>query len=486
MRYSIACIALCAVFVVTGTASAQDQTRSMSTKDVLDRVDKATVTTFKAELSRRGDIAEIHARDGSIPIANAYAAPQNVQELPVSATLIRAPNGQVVLKDINLQATDAWRALSKSTRDRWAELNTAYDRLRATESKALAPNATPADREQLRIDAGVSKEEIVAAYAAVPKEDAAGRDVLLKQYVFARNLGKSIYARDDRYPPEAYTEIYRNSRGAFALQLAGSNKPHCSGVLIGKDLGLTNNHCLANDLPTDLKVVFDYENGLDGHRLSAREFRVEAFVVSSSAERAGLDFALIRIGKDANGHSAGDTYKPQCLSTVRVRRDDPLYVIGFPLGDPRMVADNAFVYFPFQVTAHEYVELELLVKSELQSRAAQNQADAKAKLVDFSTSYRKRTLGGFDVYEYYSQRFNSQPTIGADCDTFHGNSGSPVYQRRTHHVVGLLFDGQKDESDPWKPGWSSHEAILPITRVIEQIDATRPDWAAGQDVCIRG
>jgi len=82
-------------------------------------------------------------------------------------------------------------------------------------------------------------------------------------------------------------------------------------------------------------------------------------------------------------------------------------------------------------------------------------------------------------------RFSSQPTIGADCDTYRGNSGSPAYNRRINSVIGVLFDGQEDLGQPWRPGWRAHEAILPISKIVSQIESVMPEWdAAGSGVCI--
>jgi hypothetical protein len=175
----------------------------------------------------------------------------------------------------------------------------------------------------------------------------------------------------------------------------------------------------------------------------------------------------------------------QCLSTARVLRDEPLYVVGYPLGEPRTVHDNTFVYFPFRLSEDEYIELKLLVSAEFDSIAAEEQSYREGKLKEFVDSYQRREDGDAPYYEYISVRFGQQPTIGVDSDTYRGNSGSPVYHRRSHAVVGLLFDGQEDLSQPWAPGWRSHEAVLPIAKVIERLDAAAPEWRSDPRVCVQ-
>ena len=73
-----------------------------------------------------------------------------------------------------------------------------------------------------------------------------------------RRLEKSLYGRDDRYPPQTYERIYANSRGAFALRSRNEDKPRCSAVLIGEKLALTNNHCILEEAPDEFEALFDY------------------------------------------------------------------------------------------------------------------------------------------------------------------------------------------------------------------------------------
>ena len=127
----------------------------------------------------------------------------------------------------------------------------------------------------------------------------------------------------------------------------------------------------------------------------------------------------------------------------------------------------------------------MLVSAEFDSIEAEEQSYREGKLKEFVDSYQLRENGGQPNYEYISMRFDQQPTIGADSDTYHGNSGSPVYNRRTHAVIGLLFDGQEDLTEPWAAGWRAHEAVLPITKVVERLDSAAPAWREDPRVCVQ-
>jgi hypothetical protein len=333
-----------------------------------------------------------------------------------------------------------------------------------------------------------TQQRVLESYQTIPTAQRQEQRVLVEQYSELRRAEKSLYGvnRDDRYPPQAYERIYANSRGAFALRVKNEPIPRCSAVLIGEKLALTNNHCILEDLPEELEAVFDYEDDLDGNHLASKVFPVADIRLTREEERDNLDFVLLELGQNADGALPGRSFPPQCLSLNPARRDDPIYVVGFPLGQPRTVHDNAFVYFPFRVTPSEYTDLEIRVRAEFDSFEAESRSYIDGKLKEFVDSYQQRTGGdGEKYYEYISVRFDNQPTIGADSDTYRGNSGSPAFSRRTHTVIGLLFDGQEDLTQPWAPGWRSHEAILPITKVIERLDIAEPVWRNDPLVCIR-
>ncbi|MBF6024098.1 trypsin-like serine peptidase [Lysobacter niastensis] len=444
--------------------------------------------TVPAEITKRGGDLVLQTADAAVPVANSEFLGQQVRQLPVEAVVSQGPDDSVNLVDVKLQATKRWESLPAGQRRRFGNVDTAQRKLSAAADTALKPDSTEADLRQLKQAVDDTREQVLLAYKAIPSTQRSEQRILVEQHGELRRAEKSLYGfnRDDRYPPQAYERIYANSHGAFALRVKGADKPRCSAVLIGEALGLTNNHCILEELPGELEAVFDYEDDLDGNHLTSQVFPIGAVRLTAEEDRDNLDFVLLRLEANADGKLPGSVYPVQCLSMAHVRRDDPLYVIGFPLGEPRTVHDNTFVYFPYRVSENEYAELEMLVRQEFDSLQAEEQSYIDGKLKEFTDSYRKMSdAAGATHYEYISVRFANQPTIGADSDTYHGNSGSPVYSRRSHAVIGLLFDGQEDLSQPWEPGWRSHEAILPITRVVERLDVAEPTWRADPKVCIR-
>lgn len=441
------------------------------------------------EITKQGDKAVLQTADAAVPVANPEVLAQQVRQMPVQAVVRDAPGDAVEVQDVQLQASRKWSELPAAKRARYQPLDLAQRRLDAVAERALAPDATESDIRALRAATETAQQQVVAVYKTVAQDDREGQRELVEQHAELRRLEKSLYGRDDRYPPQTYERIYANSRGAFALRAKAEDKPRCSAVLIGEKLALTNNHCILEEAPDEFEALFDYEDDLDGNRLPVRRFPLTRIRLTDEDERGRLDFVLLELGSNGDGELPGALYPVQCLSPAPVRRDEPLYVVGYPLGEPRTVHDNTWVYFPYRLTEDEYVEMKLLVSAEFGSIAAEDASYSEGKLKEFVDSYRLREdgdalSGGLPYYEYISVRFDEQPTIGVDSDTYRGNSGSPVYHRRSHAVVGLLFDGQEDLSQPWEPGWRSHEAVLPIAEIVERLDAAAPDWRDDPRVCV--
>ena len=490
----IACLPLMAALFLCwpSQAPAQDAPREqrISSDALRDQVRRRPQgVTVPVEITKQGDKAVLQTADAAVPIANPDVLAQQVRQMPVQAVVSDAPGGAVEVREVQLQASTKWNDLAPAKRARYVGLDAAQRRLDTVAERALAPDATDTDLRQLKDATETAQQQVVAAYKTVSQDDRQGQRELVEQHAELRRLEKSLYGRDDRYPPQTYERIYANSRGAFALRAKAEDKPRCSAVLIGEKLALTNNHCILEEAPDEFEAMFDYEDDLTGNRLPVRRFPLTAIRLSDEDERGRLDFVLLELGANGDGELPGTLYPVQCLSPAAVRRDEPLYVVGYPLGEPRTVHDNTWVYFPYRLSEDEYVELKLLVSAEFDSIAAEDQSYREGKLKEFVDSYQRREDGdmlsdGMPYYEYISVRFGEQPTIGVDSDTYRGNSGSPVYHRRSHAVVGLLFDGQEDLSQPWEPGWSSHEAVLPIIEIVERLDAAAPDWRADPGVCV--
>jgi V8-like Glu-specific endopeptidase len=483
---AIACSSFWAATAAAQDAPASQRISSGALREQVRR--KPQGVAVPVEITKQGNRTVLQTADGAVRVANPDVIAQQVRQMPVQAVVSDAGGGSsagaVRVQDMQLQASKKWNDRSAAWRTKYRRLDAAQQRLDRVAERALAPDASEADLRQLKQATDAAQQQVVAAYKTLPESDRSEQRALVEQHAELRRLEKSLYGRDDRYPPQTYERIYANSRGAFALRAKAEDKPRCSAVLIGEKLALTNNHCILEEAPDEFEAVFDYEDDLAGNRMPPKAFPVADIRLTDEDARGRLDFVLLELGANADGALPGAAYPVQCLSQAAVRRDEPLYVVGYPLGEPRTVHDNTFVYFPFRLSEDEYIELKLLVSAEFDSVEAENLSYREGKLKEFTDSYRLREDGDAPYYEYISVRFGEQPTIGVDSDTYRGNSGSPVYHRRSHAVVGLLFDGQEDLSQPWAPGWRSHEAVLPIAEIVERLDAAAPEWRSDPRVCV--
>lgn len=464
----------------------QPYSRVQQKADVLIKdIGEKKTEVISVGIAKQGKDIVVNTTDTPLRVTNSEDLSKFAQRIPYEYEIEvdDAAEGTVNLKAQQLTAVKKWQETDFATKDDFTALENAYQALDQSALSIVRPEATAVDAQRFSRVLDRTKQELVAAYQRTidTGADNDSQRQIIQNYQELERTGKALYgiARDDRYPPEAYQRIYANSRGSLAL-LSGSGDVHCSGVLIADEYALTNQHCTDGFFPNDLKVRFDYEERIDGSTLPTRTLNVVEKLPFTTAEREGLDFAVLKLGDDGpDGNKAGDLYPVQCLSSSRVRRNDPLYLVGHPLGDPRTVHDNTFVYFPFRVTETEFFELEMAVRSEFLGAD-----DEAARLAEFRESYKMRDENGMSVYENFSQRWQLQPTIGVDSDTFHGNSGSPAYSRKTHDVVGILFDGEDDLDEPWQVGWRSHEAILPIEMIVGRLDAVHPQWRNWEGVCI--
>jgi hypothetical protein len=157
----------------------------------------------------------------------------------------------------------------------------------------------------------------------------------------------------------------------------------CSGFLVAPDIIATAGHCLDASNVTTRRFVFGFRM-LDDTTARTVIENTEIYegveVIGHRLVGDGADWALVRIDRPVPNHRV-----------VRIRRDgqipsnQPVHVIGHPVGLPTKVAGGAAV------------------------------------------------------------RDNSPPAFFvANLDTYGGNSGSPVFNSDTHDVEGILVRGETD------------------------------------------
>lgn len=126
----------------------------------------------------------------------------------------------------------------------------------------------------------------------------------------------------------------------FASQPAGA---FCSGVLIGRDIVLTAGHCVSDPFDCSrLRLVFGYHKEAPGTlaTVTAQDVHRCDEVLAWREESGGLDFAILRLDRDAGAERVPAT----------LRREDTLLapgtevgMIGFPSGLPMKLAIGGVV-----------------------------------------------------------------------------------------------------------------------------------------------
>jgi V8-like Glu-specific endopeptidase len=190
----------------------------------------------------------------------------------------------------------------------------------------------------------------------------------------------------------------------FAAQPSAAT---CSGILIAPDLLLTAGHCFDDEQDCErYAYVFDYLYGADGELetidasdiSSCKELVVRRLSAQSSALRE--DFAVVRLA-----HPLETVRRPVALRRGPVRAGERVTVLGFPGGVPAKVDDGG------------------LVRS------------ARASVGDY---------------------------FALDSDTFHGSSGSGVFDAQ-YRLAGVLVRGGRDYLD-------MPDAGCAVARTVSDVD----------------
>jgi hypothetical protein len=153
----------------------------------------------------------------------------------------------------------------------------------------------------------------------------------------------------------------------------------CTGFLVGSDLMLTNQHCIADESDARQSWV---EFGVDSLAATPTTYRITKLIASDPQ----LDYSLVRLSRSAA--MFGRMYLGAGIARDAAAKTPPidLWIVQHPAGEPKKVA------FPP------------------------------------NCSVRSRSLPGVD---------NVRNDFGYTCDTRHGSSGAPVMDVKTGLVLGL-------------------------------------------------
>lgn len=174
----------------------------------------------------------------------------------------------------------------------------------------------------------------------------------------------------------------------------------CTGFLVKPNVVATASHCLLAVPLAQTRFVFGFKLPNDSLTVESREvYRAERLIKSAprpdpavlnDPSFRGADWALIELDRPV---PAGMHVPVKIRSQGKVIWADPLYAAGHPDGLPLTYVDGAFV---------------------------------------------RNNDGG--------------PYFISNLDTFHGNSGSPVFNARTNLLEGILVRGEEDYEDGSEAG----------------------------------
>lgn len=318
---------------------------------------------------------------------------------------------------------------------------------------------------------------------------------------------KSVYGGDDQYSPETYRQIFENAASVGALSTTDGRLGTC--FMVGNNVVMTCKHCIEkkhsfNDeyRAEDLSVRFD-----DGRPSAQEEYPVSKIVFKGGRSKFDgieipfLDFAILELSKGSNGKLPTENgIRPLLLRKgSEPARYTPVYVIGFPGYQLKTVADNATIYASFDNTFESKAALELELMGEIALIKEEAMADdsptreQKIQLAvmlgnnlsdTFKKSFNQGSSGNRWYFVSHLQGSSPQPAFALDSDTFHGNSGSPVFVRKSGAVLGILNRGSPDQYRG-KVSWQNHEEAIPIRLIVDHWEQLMPGEPAKYGVSIR-
>lgn len=459
----------------------------------------------------------------SDPLSVSIANPQSVSQAAIGPALtligsLDREKRQISVQDYRIEfGFDS--SLEESTDQLIISLDSITSAFADKINQALKPNAMAVDDLDPEGQGAIAKgdrqyaRDMADFYErAVTEGNVQARHAAVERFANVREQLKAIYDSYDNYPPWSYDQIHRNTNAVVAIGRPNNQQAICSGVLVGKDLVLTAGHCFQSDEPSELEIWFDFVDE-PGRQRERQVRKIKELVAPSSEKRDAFerkefgrdlfDYAIVRFVDEGgapdlipraalpscrNEPAAAPpsdaepgvaegwqnireewqtrcVRRPQCLLSGRARRESPLYVVGYPKGDRETVHDNAWVYLPHQLNRNDLGMLKLSIEADYKDHP-----DRDAILAQFTRSYVKRD----NFFFLEDERINFQPKLGIVADTFRGNSGSPVYERDQHCVVGMLISGAEDRGQRLAASWQHHESALPISVIISDLES-HPD-----------
>jgi hypothetical protein len=381
------------------------------------------------------------------------------RDIPYRIDVKKTETGDVELSNPRLELVAKWDGAK-------AKLDANPNFIKLNEAIAAIP------RDALWIpDSARSKieEATVAAVVDTPSADPAHAEFVDYYY-----LQKKSYHGNKHISFSTFEHARETCTATCAVLRRGKGSPHGSGVLIGKKLVLTCNHNFdgSNGPAKDCQLLFHFTDKDNG-----AAYEVASVYHCSST----LDYCLLELGKQI--HAAQDSSftippPPRLGIEPELDQNAGIYVVGHPEGRPLSVALNSQVVIPYRLESEKslahFIGSSILRLFDSPTEYAAHAGAYSPKVEAFyKKHYRQVGTTGF----YFHPK--DQPTIGADPDTKHGNSGGPAFDVSRNALIGLLREGAPDDADfPSGANYANFEAILPISQIVADLDRAKPGWKA--------
>lgn len=359
---------------------------------------------------------------------------------------------------------------------------------------AIARDAPAKAAENFRM----VKQQILSAVRETPSLEWKDRLEAGRLYRQARlqhkaSSNKAVFLFDDRFTPDTYPLVYKTCDSVGALKFAGSVVG--TVFLVGKNVVLTCRHCLRdkNQMPlltASFSVFFGKKpesSPGDGRRYPVAR---KVFEGTNDSE----DYVVLEVGA-GNKTPAEDGLSIITLDAEdAAQKDNAVYAIGFPGGHDMMVADASHVLIPYLVSNEgfedltndfngQYAEAYDAESKQYADRPGTAERLAQERMRRFKASFIPQSVGGQAAWRFESIFLDDTaplPAIGIDTDTFRGNSGSPVLERKHSTVVGMLARGVQDGLASLQAGFDFHEEAIPISHILAKWKEATKDKPADQ------
>lgn len=472
-------------------------------------------------IDRNGDETILKTKTGeSYTLGNDQTLPQISEPFPLHLKLAKIKHGEHKIEKTSIKSAGEWHSDSERIVDPKAnpqlkQLDTTTEELNNVVTANLIQRRDDQNLPEVIEKYKETRKVVESVYLTVTDKEVLGALLELKKnleeeqrlfffnkllsegadgsaHTYLKNaplIEKRFYRLNDNYRPEVYEMICKLCSSCVAIVRVGTDGPLGSGVVVGKNLVLTCAHNIklhrADSFATsEYDVWFDYEERLFSSALTPVKYQSQEVYRSKE-----LDFVLLEI-QPLQGPDLSER-KPIPLSTIRVERWTPIFLVGHPQGIRRMVHDGAWVLFPYELTNEERGQVQSELATQLVDWTEQGEVNAKKekgfmKAKDFmERNYGLFQNGGSVSYRYMNE---GKPSIGAECDTFSGDSGAPALLRETGKLIGMLYKGMPDipgqtaATNRRNPeifgtaGPDGHELLLPAETIIADIKQGFPTW----------